>query len=183
MPTISRFYGIVIRMYFADHAPPHFHAVYAGEEAVIVIATGEILRGGLPDRALRMVREWASMHRDELSQLGAHAGARAASADRAVAMSSSRTTVTHVEPLAGHWLRVAFGDGAVHEIDLGGLLQAGGVFASIRDDRDAFEAVGVDREFGTVVWPGDIDRDPDVLRGDQPPASGRVLPRRVVQPA
>jgi hypothetical protein len=98
-------------------------------------------------------------------------------------MSSSRTTVTHVEPLAGHWLRVAFGDGAVHEVDLGGLLQAGGVFASIRDDRDVFEAVGVDREFGTVVWPGDIDLDPDVLRGDQPPASGRVLRRRVVQPA
>jgi hypothetical protein len=65
VPTISRFYGIVIRMYFADHAPPHFHAVYAGK-AVIVIATSEILRGGLPDRALRMVREWASMHRDEL---------------------------------------------------------------------------------------------------------------------
>jgi hypothetical protein len=98
-------------------------------------------------------------------------------------MSSSRTTVTHVEPLAGHWLRLAFGDGAVHEVDLDGLLQAGGVFASIRDDRDVFEAVGVDREFGTVVWPGDIDLDPDVLRGDQPPASGRVLPRRVVQPA
>ena len=65
VPTISRFYGIVIRMYFADHAPPHFHAVYAGEEAVIEIATGEVLRGHLPDRALRMVREWASMHRDE----------------------------------------------------------------------------------------------------------------------
>jgi len=47
----------------------------------------------------------------------------------------------------------------------------------------AFEAVSVDREFGTIVWPGHIDLDPDVLRGDQPPASGRVLPRRVVQPA
>ncbi len=67
MPTISRFYGIVVRMYFADHVPPHFHAVYAGEEAVIEIATGEILRGRLPDRALRMVREWALMHRDELA--------------------------------------------------------------------------------------------------------------------
>ena len=65
MPTISRFYGIVIRMYFSDHAPPHFHAIYAGDEAVIVIATGEILRGTLPDRALRMVRQWASIHRDE----------------------------------------------------------------------------------------------------------------------
>jgi hypothetical protein len=67
VPTISRFYGIVIRMYFADRAPPHFHAVYAGEEAVIVIATGDILRGDLPDRALRMVRESGSMHRDELT--------------------------------------------------------------------------------------------------------------------
>ena len=66
MPTISRFYGIVIRMYFADHAPPHFHAVYAGEEAVIAITTLEVLRGTMPDRALRMVREWASLHRDEL---------------------------------------------------------------------------------------------------------------------
>jgi hypothetical protein len=67
VPTISRFYGITIRMYFADHAPPHFHAVYAGAEAVIAIATGEVLRGAFPERALRMVREWASIHRDELA--------------------------------------------------------------------------------------------------------------------
>lgn len=66
MPTISRFYGIVIRMYFSDHAPPHFHAIYAGEEAVVAIETGEIIRGRMPDRALRLVREWASMHREEL---------------------------------------------------------------------------------------------------------------------
>lgn len=50
MPAISRFYGIVIRMYFSDHAPPHFHAVYSGEEAVVAIATGEVIRGGLPER-------------------------------------------------------------------------------------------------------------------------------------
>jgi hypothetical protein len=48
MPTISRFYGIVIRMYFADHAPPHFHALYGGEEAVVAIADGSVLRGGIP---------------------------------------------------------------------------------------------------------------------------------------
>jgi hypothetical protein len=63
VPTISRFYGIVIRMYFADHAPPHFHAAHAGEEAVIAIADGEVLRGG----PLRMVREWVLMHRGELA--------------------------------------------------------------------------------------------------------------------
>lgn len=54
-------------MYFADHAPPHLHAVYAGEEAVVAIADGEVLRGALPDRVLRVVREWASMHRGELA--------------------------------------------------------------------------------------------------------------------
>jgi len=98
-------------------------------------------------------------------------------------MNPSRTTISQVEPLAERWLRLTFGDGAVHEVDLARLLQAGGVFASIRDDREVFEAVAVDREFGTVVWPGDVDLDPDVLRGDHPPASGGALPRRVVQPA
>jgi hypothetical protein len=47
MPTISEFYGIVIRMYFMDHAPPHFHAVYGGSEAVIDIRTLEIIEGSL----------------------------------------------------------------------------------------------------------------------------------------
>ena len=70
VPTISRFYGIVIRMYLSDHAPPHFHAVYAADEAVIAMTTLEVLRGALPERALRMVREWASMHGDELAANG-----------------------------------------------------------------------------------------------------------------
>jgi hypothetical protein len=98
-------------------------------------------------------------------------------------MNTSRTTITQAEPLDGRWIRVTFGDGAVHEIDLAGLLQAGGVFASIRDDRELFHAIAVNREFGTIEWPGGIDLDPDVLRGDQAPASGHPLPRRVIQPA
>ena len=98
-------------------------------------------------------------------------------------MSRSRTTVVEVEPLADRWLRLTFGDGAVHEVDLADVLDAGGVFTPIGAEREVFEAVRVDREFGTVVWPGHVDLDPDVLRGDRPPASGRALPRRVVQPA
>jgi hypothetical protein len=98
-------------------------------------------------------------------------------------MTASRTTITKVEPLAERWVRLTFGDGAVHEVDLAGLLAVGGVFASIRDQREVFEAVAVDHEFGTIAWPGDVDLDPDVLRGDQSPASGRALPRRVIQPA
>jgi Domain of unknown function (DUF4160) len=53
VPRISEFYGIVIEMFFADHPPPHFHARYAGDEALIVIETGEVFAGFLPGRALR----------------------------------------------------------------------------------------------------------------------------------
>lgn len=66
MPTISEFFGIVIRMYFNDHAPPHFHAIYGEYEAVVVIETSEVLEGSLPRRALGLVREWAHLHRTEL---------------------------------------------------------------------------------------------------------------------
>ena len=97
-------------------------------------------------------------------------------------MTAPRTTIPDVEPLAERWVRLTFGHGAVHEVDLADLLAAGGVFASIRDEREVFEAVAVD-EFGTIAWPGDVDLDPDVLRGDQTPTSGRALPRRVIQPA
>lgn len=52
MPTISTFFGILIQMYFRDHAPPHFHAIYGEDEATIDIRTLEITRGRLPRRAL-----------------------------------------------------------------------------------------------------------------------------------
>jgi hypothetical protein len=68
MPRISVFYGIAIYMYFRDHAPPHFHAQYAGDEAVIAIADGRVIRGEIPDRALRLVREWLEAHRRELDE-------------------------------------------------------------------------------------------------------------------
>ncbi len=95
-------------------------------------------------------------------------------------MTRGRTTVTGVEPLSGHSVRVSFADGAVHEIDLSPVFALGGVFAPIRDDRATFEAVTVDCEGGTIGWPGGVDLDPDVLRGDQEPVSGGPLPRRVV---
>ncbi|MCY4599980.1 MAG: DUF4160 domain-containing protein [Acidobacteria bacterium] len=66
MPEISRFFGIVIKMFFSDHAPPHFHAEYAEHEALIMIETLEVLRGDLPRRALALVLEWAATHRKEL---------------------------------------------------------------------------------------------------------------------
>ena len=68
MPEISRFFGIVIRMFYNDHAPPHFHAEYGEHEALIEIESLEIYAGVLPSRALSLVREWAGLHRDELRQ-------------------------------------------------------------------------------------------------------------------
>lgn len=68
MPRISAFYGIVIAMYYDDHPPPHFHAKYAGYQAQIVIATGEVLHGSLPRRALALVQEWVQLHRAELEE-------------------------------------------------------------------------------------------------------------------
>jgi hypothetical protein len=66
LPTLSVFYGIVIQMYWNDHRPPHFHALYAEDEALIEIATLEIIQGDLPRRARALVLEWAQEHRSEL---------------------------------------------------------------------------------------------------------------------
>jgi hypothetical protein len=66
MPTLSIFFGIVIQMYWSDHNPPHFHALYAEHEALIDIQTLEVLRGSLPKRALAMVLEWTQEHQTEL---------------------------------------------------------------------------------------------------------------------
>lgn len=66
MPQVSMFYGIVIRLYWSDHEPPHFHAIYAEHEALIDIGTGAVIRGGLPTRAMRLVDEWVGLRRAEL---------------------------------------------------------------------------------------------------------------------
>ncbi len=66
MPEISRFFGIVVRMYFDDHAPPHIHVEYQGQKAVFDFS-GDILRGALGSRtAIRLVQEWIALHVDEL---------------------------------------------------------------------------------------------------------------------
>jgi len=68
MPRIAEFYGIAIYMYFRDHAPPHFHAIYGRYDAEVGISTGDILKGRLPRRAQRLVREWRREYQRELEQ-------------------------------------------------------------------------------------------------------------------
>lgn len=66
MPVISRFYGILIKMFYDDHNPPHFHAEYGEFKATIKVRDFTLTKGYLPPRALGLVMEWASQHQDEL---------------------------------------------------------------------------------------------------------------------
>jgi hypothetical protein len=66
MPQISRFFGIIISMYFDDHNPPHFHARYGETECLISIAELRVIEGEIPSRALGLVIEWAVIHQEEL---------------------------------------------------------------------------------------------------------------------
>ena len=66
MPRISEFYGIAIEIYFGDHSPPHFHAIYGEDEALVEIDPIRLTKGHLPARGTRLVLEWASEHQEEL---------------------------------------------------------------------------------------------------------------------
>ena len=66
MPIISRFLGILIRMFFNEHAPPHFHAEYGSYRVVIDIRRLEVIEGKFPRRALNLVLDWAELHQNEL---------------------------------------------------------------------------------------------------------------------
>lgn len=66
MPIISTFFGIIVRMFFDDHAPPHFHAEYQGQEAVVDFQ-GRIVEGEIRSATARkLIRQWAQLHRAEL---------------------------------------------------------------------------------------------------------------------
>jgi hypothetical protein len=73
MPEISRFYGIVIKMYFDDHLPPHFHAEYGEHQSLVNVDNLAVVAGRLPPRAMGMVMEWALLHHEELKQAWAKA--------------------------------------------------------------------------------------------------------------
>jgi hypothetical protein len=76
VPELSRFFGIIIAMYYNDHSPAHFHARYGSEQASIRIDNGEVVEGALGPRALRLVEEWRTLHQSELLDDWARARAR-----------------------------------------------------------------------------------------------------------
>lgn len=68
MPTICSFYGIVIQMFWNDHGPPHFHAMYGEFEVLIDVRNLKIIEGGLPKRAMSLVLEWANENKEALME-------------------------------------------------------------------------------------------------------------------
>ena len=69
MPEVTRFYGIVVKLFFGDHPPPHFHVVYGEYNALFNIETLEMIEGDLPGRASKMVVEWAIRYQTELLEM------------------------------------------------------------------------------------------------------------------
>lgn len=69
MPEIARFYGIIIKLFFGDHPPPHFHAVYGEYMGLFNLETLEMIEGDLPNRASKLVIEWASLYQNELREM------------------------------------------------------------------------------------------------------------------
>jgi hypothetical protein len=69
MPIIARFYGILIKMYFKEHGIPHFHALYAEYNGVFEVDSLEMIEGDLPNRAQRMVKEWAELYKNDLLEM------------------------------------------------------------------------------------------------------------------
>ena len=84
MPELSRFLGIVIAMYYRDHNPAHFHAIYGEAEITVEVATGKV-NGDFPPRALAHVLEWKDLHRDELLE--------------AWSLARSKHPLPHIQPL------------------------------------------------------------------------------------
>lgn len=69
MPEVARFYGIIIKLFFGDHPPPHFHAVYGEFVGLFDIKTLEMFEGDLPARAKKLVLEWAATNQTDLLEM------------------------------------------------------------------------------------------------------------------
>jgi hypothetical protein len=160
MPTISRFFGITIAMYFDDHGYPHFHARAAGGEAKVRTDNLEVMDSTLGRRQLRLVLAWAEIHQDELRENWRRARADTPR-DRAIAMTGLTPDITAASVVRHGVLGLTFADGVRGEVDVLDRMR-GPVFVEARTP-EGFARVTVDTETGTVVWPGGADLAPDTL--------------------
>jgi hypothetical protein len=162
MPEISRFFGMVVAMYYNDHAPPHFHVRYAKQKAVIEIDPLQLLEGNLSPKARALVFEWAKDNREELLANWQLAREKAPFKPSILWSNTVLLDIVEAIPLEGHRLKLRFEDGTTGIVDVAQCVSFEGVFAPLRDPI-RFAAVQVNPELGTVCWPGGADLDPDVL--------------------
>lgn len=165
MPTISSFYGILIRMYFFDaeqHHLPHIQAQYQGQQAQFAIDSGEMLAGGLPRAQTRLVQAWIEIHKDELAaawQMAVNGFRPGKIAPCNEGVRTMNPHVTRATPQADHRLLLEFSNGETRLFDLTPYLDKG-VFSALRDSAEFAQVQIVD---GSVEWPGEIDLSYDTL--------------------
>jgi hypothetical protein len=159
MPEISRFLGIVIRMFYRDHAPPHFHAEYGDYEVTVGIETG-VVEGRFPKRALKAVLEWLDINVMTCLRIGTWRDSNSP-LTRSNHWSNMKRIlrVIAVRYLGGHRLYLEFNNGHAGELDLSADLD-GQIFQPLRDT--GFFAT-VRLEGGTVSWPNGADIAPGYL--------------------
>ena len=163
MPTISRFYGIVVFINYRDHAPPHFHARYGAQEVTIEIQTG-IVTGKMSRRALNMLFDWLDLHRDELMDNWNRAR-NGEPLQEIPPLLWEQTMFLHVEKvkhLGDFKLQLTFNDGVVMDVDLEDELY-GPIFEPLKDV-NLFQQVTVNSETNTIEWPNGADFAPEFLR-------------------
>jgi len=161
VPTISRFFGIAIAMFFDDHGPPHFHARHADGSAKVRLDTREMIDSSLGRRQLRFVVAWAELHQDELLENWRLARAGETLREIEPPMIGLTPDITTVAVVRHGVLRLTFADGLAAEIDVLERMR-GPVFQEART-LAGFAKVTVGAETGTVVWPGGADLAPDTL--------------------
>jgi len=160
MPEISRFFGIRICMYHAEHGPPHFHAVYAEFKIKVDIRTGSV-SGRFPPRALGLVKEWYHQHREDLLA-DWNLAVALKPLEKIEPLRSDASDFVHVVEaryLGGHRVWLRFDDGLEGEVDLEDLVRTGQVFEPLRDPA-YFANFTIDM---TLTWPNGADIAPESL--------------------
>ena len=145
MPVLSRFYGIIIRMYFLqkEHNPPHIHAIYGDDVAAVTIPDGKVIEGALPNKALEMVKEWVSLNWNK-------------------EVCSMFHKIKNVSPLTDYRLSVQFAEGCTKIYDVKPLFDAIPAFKELKEPH-LFSEVTVDVGGYGIIWNDDLDLSCDEL--------------------
>ena len=159
MPEISRFLGIVIAIFYNDHPPSHFHAVY-GEYRITVAIESGVVTGTFPKRALRHVLEWQELHKDELLENWELSRQRKP-LNQSPHWSRAMVHVVEVRVVGDHELYLRFSDGAEGKVNLLPELK-GEIFEPLQDPA-FFAKAELHPELGTAVWPNGADFAPEFL--------------------